>query len=51
VARDELACAFVDEDAAAEDAAAAAQGDAAALDRLYERDLLWYDAGEFEGLA
>jgi len=51
VARDELACAFVDEDDAAEDAAAAATGDAAALDRLYERDLLWYDAGEFEGLA
>jgi hypothetical protein len=51
VSRDEIACAFVDEDDAAEDAAAAAKGDAAALDRLYERDLLWYDAGEFEGLA
>jgi hypothetical protein len=51
VSRDEIACAFVDEDDAADDAAAAAKGDAAALDRLYERDLLWYDAGEFEGLA
>ncbi len=51
VSRDEIACAFVDEDEAADDAAAAAKGDATALDRLYERDLLWYDAGEFEGLA
>jgi hypothetical protein len=51
VARDAIACAFVDEDEAMEDAAAAAKGDAGALDRLYERDLLWYDAGEFGGLS
>lgn len=51
VSREEIACAFVDEDDAAEDAAAATKGDVDALDRLYERGLLWYDAGEFEGLV
>ncbi len=51
VARDGIACAFVDEEDAAEDAALAATGDHAALERLYERDLLWYDVGEFELLG
>ncbi|MCC2312972.1 DUF6912 family protein [Cellulomonas xiejunii] len=36
----------VDEPAAADDVAAAAAGDEAALDRLEERDLLWYDVTE-----
>ena len=51
VPREGIACAFVDEDEAAEDAALAAAGDADALERLYERDLLWYDVGEFELLG
>ena len=51
VVTDAIACAFVDEDEAAEDAAAAATGDPAALDRLYERDLLWYNVGELDGLG
>ena len=29
----------------------ASPGDHDALERLYERDLLWYDAGEFEFLG
>ncbi|GIG39670.1 DUF6912 family protein [Cellulomonas phragmiteti] len=36
----------VDEPAAAPDVAAAAAGDEAALERLDERDLLWYDVSE-----
>lgn len=36
----------VDEPAAADDVAAAAAGDEDALERLEERDLLWYDASE-----
>lgn len=40
----------VDEDAAAEDVAAAAVGDEAALDRAAERDLLWYDVTELADL-
>jgi hypothetical protein len=46
-----IACAFVDEDDAAEDAAAAAKGDAEALERLETRDLLWFDATEIETLS
>lgn len=42
---------LVDEDAAAEDVAAAAAGDEAALDRAADRDLLWYDAVERTDLA
>ncbi len=37
----------MDEEDAAADAKQAAKGDADALDRLYERDLLWFDVGEF----
>ncbi len=51
VPADAVICAFVDEAEAEADARAAATGDADALDRLYERDLLWYDAGEFAGIA
>lgn len=40
----------IDEDAAAEDVAAAAVGDAAALERAAERDLLWYDVTELADL-
>lgn len=40
----------VDEDAAADDVTAAAAGDAAALDRAAERDLLWYDVSELPDL-
>ena len=43
-----IACAFVDEDDAAGDAAAAAKGDADALERLEMRDLLWFDATEID---
>jgi len=46
VPADAVVCAFVDEAEAALDAKMAAAGDPEALDRLYERDLLWYDAGE-----
>jgi len=41
-----IACAFVDEADAAPDVREAAAGDEDALDRLEERDLLWYDATE-----
>lgn len=46
VDRDAVACAHVDEPAAAADVAAALDGDEAAAERLDERDLLWYDATE-----
>lgn len=46
-----VVCAFVDELEAAEDGAAAAKGDADALARLEERDLLWYDVSEIPGLS
>lgn len=36
----------VDEPAATDDVAAAAEGDVAALERLEDRDLLWYDVSE-----
>lgn len=41
-----LVCAHVDEPEAAEDVAATLAGDDAAVERLVERDLLWYDAIE-----
>lgn len=44
-------CAFVDEPEAAHDGEAAAAGDADALARLEERDLLWYDVSEIPGLS
>lgn len=48
---EDVACAHVDEEAAAADVAAALAGDEVAADRLVERDLLWYDVGELAGLA
>ncbi|WP_144018952.1 hypothetical protein [Demequina sp. NBRC 110056] len=45
-----VACAFVDEADGGEDAALAAKGDAEALARLEESDLLWYDASELAAL-
>ena len=45
-----IACAFMDEAAAAEDARAAVNGDEQALDRLEEHELLWYDATEIAHL-
>lgn len=41
-----IACAFVDESAATGDVRDAVGGSDDALDRLEERDLLWYDASE-----
>lgn len=41
-----IACIFLDEADAAADARAAAGGDEEALERLEERDLLWYDVSE-----
>ncbi|WP_062297636.1 DUF6912 family protein [Demequina maris] len=41
-----IACAFVDEPGAADDVSGARGGDDDALDRLEERDMLWYDATE-----
>lgn len=46
VMADAIACVFVDEPDAASDARAAAAGDEEALERLEERDLLWYDVTE-----
>ena len=46
VMADSIACFFLDEAGAAEDARAAAGGDEDALERLDERDLLWYDVSE-----
>jgi hypothetical protein len=46
-----VACAFVDEEGATADAAAAANGDADALERLEMRDLLWFDASEIESIS
>ncbi|WP_149202610.1 DUF6912 family protein [Actinotalea subterranea] len=48
---DDVACAHVDEPAAEGDVVAAAAGDEAALERLAERDLLWYDVSELGRLA
>lgn len=51
VAWDAVACAHVDEAAAEGDVRAARAGDDAALERLAERDLLWYDVSELASLA
>ena len=40
---------FLDEDDAADDVAAARGGDEAALERLADRTLLWYDLAEVLG--
>lgn len=48
---DDVACAHVDEAAAEDDVVAAAGGDEVALERLAERDLLWYDVSELGRLA
>ncbi|MDO8108602.1 hypothetical protein Q6348_15495 [Isoptericola sp. b441] len=47
----DVACAHVDEVAAAEDVTAALAGDEDAADRLADRDLLWFDVGELARLA
>jgi hypothetical protein len=47
---DAIACIFLDEPEAADDARAAAAGDEDALERLEERDLLWFDVSEFDRL-
>jgi hypothetical protein len=41
-----VVCALVDEPSAADDVAAAVTGDDDAVERLDDRDLLWYDATE-----
>ena len=51
VARDAVACAHVDESEAGPDVDAALTEDEAALERLADRDLLWYDATELVALA
>jgi hypothetical protein len=48
---DDVACAHVDEVAAEADVAAAIGGDEDALERLADRDLLWYDVSEFGRLT
>lgn len=45
---DRVVCAHVDELAAVPDVDAALGGDADAVERLSERDLLWYDATELD---
>jgi hypothetical protein len=47
---DSIACFFLDEPEAEADARAAAGGDEEALERLEERDLLWYDVSELDRL-
>ena len=46
----DVICAHVDEPGAAPDVVLAAGGDEAAVDRLDERDLLWYDASELASI-
>lgn len=46
VPQSDVICVHVDEPGAASDVVLAAGGDEAAVDRLDERDLLWYDASE-----
>jgi hypothetical protein len=50
VAWSAVVCAHVDEPAAADDVAAALTGDEDAVERLDERDLLWYDATELDAI-
>lgn len=47
VPADAVVCAHVDEPSAAADVVAAVAGDDAAVQRLEDRDLLWYDVSEF----
>lgn len=44
-----VACVFLDEDESAKDMAAARGGDEAALERIADRTLLWYDLAEVLG--
>jgi len=46
VSRSEIACVHVDEPAVVADVAAALDGDASAVERVDDADLLWYDASE-----
>ena len=46
----DVACVHVDEPAAEADVVAALAGDGDAVERLVERDLLWYDASELDQL-
>lgn len=46
-----VVCAHVDEDDARADVDATLAGDDDAVERLVDRDLLWYDASELGGLA
>lgn len=48
---DDVACAHVDEAAAEPDVVAALAGDDDAVERVADRDLLWYDATELDRLA
>lgn len=48
---DDVACAHVDDAAAEADIAAAIGGDEDALERLADRDLLWYDVSELGRLT
>jgi hypothetical protein len=48
---DDVACAHVDEAVAEVGVAAALDGDDGAIERLAERDLLWYDASELDRLS
>lgn len=48
---DDVACAHVDDADAEGDVAAAGSGDDDALDRLVERDLLWFDVTELAELG
>ncbi len=48
---DSVACLFVDEPGAEPDVAGALVDDEAALDRLGDRDLLWYDVSEIGAIA
>jgi hypothetical protein len=51
VAWSDVACAHVDETTAERDVVAALEGDDAAVERLANRDLLWFDVSELPGLA
>lgn len=46
-----VVCGHVDEPDAVSDVEATLAGDDAAVERLVERDLLWYDASELRGLV
>lgn len=45
-----VVCAHVDEPEAAQDIKAALAGDDSAVERIVDRDLLWYDTSEFVGI-